>query len=52
MKKKEKKREGETKGGEELQKAESYRALLIKSIRGRPFFLLELQCCILTSKAR
>lgn len=35
---KKKKREGETKGDEELQKAESYRALLINSIRGRPFF--------------
>lgn len=38
--KKKKKREGETKGDGELQKAESYRALLINSIRGRPFFFL------------
>lgn len=52
-KKRKKEREGETKEDEELQKAESYRALLINSIRGRPFFfLLKLQRCILTGKMR
>lgn len=34
-----KRKEGETKGDRELQKAESYRTLLINSIRGTAFFL-------------
>lgn len=38
--KKKGKRESETKGDGELQKAESYGALLINSIRGRPLFFL------------